>query len=175
MKRTVAGCSHPALLTTLAAGLLAESLGAQAQVLPHGASPGEPTAEPAGEARQIVQQALGYRSWARFPDYQRPKLSRAHWSAYVVAYFNLAAASAARTRDAPFPDGSILVKENRLQPDGQPTALSIMAKQGNAWYWIQATPGGRVFTTSGKPLSGRDVASCAGCHSAAPHDGVYSR
>jgi hypothetical protein len=49
-----------------------------------------------------------------------------------------------------------------------------MAKRGGTWFWVSATPDGKVFTADGVPLAG-DLGQCAGCHMAADHDMVFSR
>jgi hypothetical protein len=69
---------------------------------------------------------------------------------------------------------SILVKENRPQPESSPVSLTTMAKVNGSWFWLKSTPDGRVFTTRGKPVAGA-VGACLGCHFEAPIDFVYSK
>ena len=49
-----------------------------------------------------------------------------------------------------------------------------MAKRAGSWFWISATPDWKVFTADGAPLAG-DLGRCAGCHSAADRDMVFSQ
>jgi hypothetical protein len=142
----------------------------------HGSPPQGPTAEPTGETQEILQRAKDYRSWQKFPRYAKEAaFSKGHGKTYVVAWYNEAAAAAVKAGGGTYPDGSILVKENRPEPDASPAALTVMAKRGGGWYWIRATPDGKVFTREGKPIAGPDVAACAGCHSVAEGDMVFSR
>jgi hypothetical protein len=134
----------------------------------------QPTVEPSGEAKHILDQSEGYRFWPKFSEYEKgAKKSKGHGGMFVVGYYNDVAAKAAQS-DGSFPDGSILVKENRLKPDAAPDALTIMAKRNGSWYWIKSTPIGKVFIAKGKPLAGK-VQSCIGCHSSAPRDMVFSK
>jgi hypothetical protein len=147
--------------------------GAAPQV-PHGRGSGA-TVAPAGPVEEILRQARPYRSWRRFARFDTAKLSSAHSGNYVVAWYNDAAAPAATGGAQVFPDGSLIVKENRLTPDGAPVSLSVMAKRSGAWVFVSASPEWQVFTaTDGKPLAG-DVGACAGCHGEAPKDAVYSQ
>jgi hypothetical protein len=154
------------------AGALASAARAAAPA-PHGAGSGSSVA-PAGPAEEILRQARDYRSWRKFASYEAAaKPSKAHSGNHVVAWYNDAAAPAVKGGAKVFPDGSVIVKENRLTADGKPASLSVMAKRAGAWFWISATPDWKVFTAGGKPLAG-DLGSCAGCHGEAPKDAVYS-
>lgn len=161
-----------ATLALAAAGLVAGAAPAAPRG-PHGAGSGSSVA-PTGPAEEIFGGARDYRSWRRFASYEGgSKPSKAHSGNYVIAWYNAAAASAAQGGAKEFPEGSVIVKENRLTPDGKPASLSVMAKRAGAWFWISATPDWKVFTAGGKPLAG-DLGSCAGCHGEAPKDSVYS-
>ena len=160
-----------------AAAVLASAAHASAQVpqVAHGSGSGPPAAA-GGAAEEILQRSREYRAWRKFAEYATAaKRSKAHTGNYVVAWYNDAAAAAAKAGGTQqFPDGSIIVKENRLTPDGPPASLSIMAKRAGSWFWISATPDWKVFTADGKPLAG-DVGRCAGCHLEADRDMVYSK
>lgn len=172
MPRSTAWVRAGALALGLgAAAALAASAG-QAAGRAHGSGPG--TVAPAGAAADILQRSREYRSWSRFSGYATPKPSKSHSGNHVVAWYNAAAAPAAQAGSGDFPDGSIIVKENRLSPDGPPVSLSVMAKQAGSWSWISATPGWQVFTSDGAPLAG-DLDRCTGCHVAAERDMVFSR
>jgi hypothetical protein len=140
----------------------------------HGRGSGA-TVEPGPPADDILRQARGYRSWRRFARFDTAKASKAHSGNYVIAWYNDAAAPAATGGAKEFPEGSIIVKENRLSAGGDAASLSVMAKRQGAWIWISASPEWKVFTAAdGTPLAG-DVGSCAGCHAEAPKDSVYSQ
>lgn len=158
-----------------ASGLaVAALLASAAPQVPHGRGSGASVA-PVGPAAEILRDAKGYRSWHKFARYETPILSKTHSANYVIAWYNDAAAPAVTAGAPAFPEGSIIVKENRLTADGPPATLSVMAKRGGQWLWISATTGWQVFTSEdGKPLAG-DIGSCAGCHGEAPRDSVYSQ
>jgi hypothetical protein len=155
-------------LAVLAGGLLLTALGAA----PKGA-PAEGAVPATGEAAQVVERAKEYRSWSRFPVYQNPKLSKGHGGMYVVAWYNAAAAPAVKGGN--FPEGSIIVKENRRTPDAPPAALTVMSKRSGSWYWLKATPDWKIATAGGKPIAGTEVSSCVGCHGMAQGDMVFSK
>jgi len=157
-----------------AAGLLSRSA-ARAQPAP-GEGEAPKAVAPNAETEEILQQARGYRSWQKFARYEpQPLFSKGHGNAYVVAWYNDAAAPAVKAGGQSYPDGSIIVKENRPASEAAPSALTVMAKRGGAWHWIKATPDWKVLTAGGKPIAGQDVAACAGCHTAAPGDMVFSQ
>lgn len=171
--RTSIGIAIAALLFVATAGALARAGTARAQPA-HGK--GESAVAATGATQEILEQARDYRSWQMFPRYaQQPVFSKGHGKAYVVAWYNDAAGPAVKAGGQSYPDGSILVKENRPSPDAPPSALTVMAKRGGAWHWVKATPDWKVLTAGGKPVAGADVAACAGCHTAAPSDMVFSR
>jgi hypothetical protein len=144
---------------------------AQAQ---HGQQAEAPV-EATGEAKELLQKIQGYRSWPRFPEYERAaKASKGHGGSFVVAHYNDVAAAAVRDGASAFPDGSILVKENRPQPEAEPVALTTMAKVNGSWFWLKSTPDGKVSAAKGKPVAGA-VRACIGCHSMATRDMVYSK
>jgi hypothetical protein len=157
-----------------AAGALARSTERAQQA--QGKAEESKTIAPTGETEEILQQARAYRSWQKFPRYaQAPVRSKGHGNAYVVAWYNEAAGPSVKAGGQSYPDGSIIVKENRPEPGAAPSALTVMAKRGGAWHWIKATPDWKVLIAGGKPIAGQDVAACAGCHTAAEGDMVFSQ
>ena len=136
--------------------------------------PAGPTVEATGEAKRVLHDIEGYRSWPKFSRYEKgPKQSKGHGGTFVVAHYNEVAARAVRDSASGFSDGSVLVKENRPQADAEPASLTTMAKLNGAWFWVKSTPDGKVFTAKGKPLAGA-VQGCIGCHVQAPRDMVFS-
>jgi hypothetical protein len=130
-------------------------------------------ADPSPATRSVLQQAEGYADWPMFPEHrEQPERSRGHDDMWVVAHYNDVAAEVVGRTDVPFPDGSVLVKENRPQPDAPPMALTTMAKQDGEWYWVKHSPDGRVLVENGMAAEGQ-VDMCIGCHAAAPHDMVF--
>jgi hypothetical protein len=162
-------------MSTAVVGLLARTASVAAQAA-HGKKEEARPVAPTGETQEVLDEARAYRSWQRFPRYaERPVLSKGHGNTYVVAWYNEVAAAAAKAPGRDFPEGSLIVKENRAEPGASPASLSVMAKRAGSWYWVKAAPDGRVFTSNGKPVAGREVAGCAGCHTAAEDDMVFSR
>jgi len=157
-----------------AAGLLSRSAARAQPAQGEGEAP--KAVAPSGAIEEILQQARGYRSWQKFPRYeQQAMFSKGHGKAYVVAWYNEAAGPSVKAGGQSYADGSIIVKENRPKPDAEPSALTVMAKRGGTWHWIKATPDWKVLTAGGKPIAGQDVAACAGCHTAAEGDMVFSQ
>lgn len=163
------------LVASLAAGGALVGSGARAQ--PAQVKDEQPQAvAPSGATEEILQHARDYRSWRKFPRYeQQPVFSKGHWKAYVVAWYNDVAGPSVKAGGQSYPDGSIIVKENRPEPGAEPSVITVMAKRGGAWHWIKATPDWKVLTAGGKPIAGQDVAACAGCHTAAEGDMVFSQ
>ena len=99
-------------LIAAAAGALEHST-AQAQPA-HGKGEEPGAVAPTGATEEILQEARGYRSWQKFPRYaQQPAFSKGHGKAYVVAWYNDAAGPSVKAGGQSYPDGSIIVKENR--------------------------------------------------------------
>lgn len=133
-----------------------------------------PTVAPSPQAQEVLSKVSGYKSWSKFAENQTPKFSKGHDRMHVLAFHNDFVAQAIRNKTVPLPDGSLIVKENRPQPNAAPTALTIMSKQNGAWYWIKSTPDAkRVFTDKGEPLAG-DLPMCTGCHAQAKTDDVFT-
>lgn len=128
---------------------------------------------PTGKTKEILQRIEGYERWQRFSEYDEPVKSEGHGGLWVVAWYNEAAAEVAKQGQGEFPAGSILVKENRPEPDADPVAITTMAKQNGGWYWIKSTPDGQVMVEDGEPVAGK-VDSCIGCHSQAGRSMVFS-
>jgi hypothetical protein len=130
------------------------------------------TTEPSAESRALLQRAEGYEEWPVFAEHaERPQRSRGH-EMWVVTHFNMAAAPGVMREDAEFPDGSMLVKENRPEPDAPPELLTTMSKVGGTWHWLAHTPAGEVVVRDGVALEGQ-VERCIACHSDAPRDMVF--
>lgn len=128
-----------------------------------------------GDSKQVLAMSTGYKSWSKFAENQDLKPSAAHKNMLVVTYLNSTVGQAISGKTVPLPDGSLLVKENWAKAtDPGPMALTVMHKQAGAWYWLQATPEGKVFVEEGKSLEGKDVAMCTNCHKTAINDGVLT-
>jgi hypothetical protein len=108
----------------------------------------------------------GYQSWPTFTENSTPKQSASHMNMFVVTFHNDVVTQAISAKTLPLPDGAIIVKQNLAKAtDTQPMALTVMSKQSGVWYWLEATPDGRVILDAmGKPLEGTDVTMCIGCH-----------
>jgi hypothetical protein len=153
-------------------GLTVLAASAEAPKRAFGSGPGSAAAT--GAAAEVLASAKDYRSWSKFPEYTAAKPSKSHGGNHVVAWYNAVAAPAVKAAGQDFPDGSVIVKENRVSPEAAPGSLSIMAKRSGSWFWVSATTDGKVFTADGAPLAG-DLGECAGCHMAADRDMVFSK
>lgn len=132
------------------------------------------TAPPPPEALAILDRIQGYERW---PNARRATttFSEGH-DRYVIAYYNGMVAAALRDRSLPFPDGAMLVAENRTSRDeNEPPILTVMSKQEGRWYWLALSDSSVVLDDDGRPIAGfGDGASapCASCH-ARQHDNDF--
>lgn len=121
-----------------------------------------------------VEQQNSYKGWHLFPGTSRMHVStsQAH-GALITTYVNQLAYDAARDH-APYPNGSIIVKEN-YNKQKKFKALTTMYKvagynpSGDNWFWIKASPNGKKVMKSGK------VPGCMNCHSQAKTGYVFNR
>jgi len=104
----------------------------------------------------------------KFADNAVPKQSASHMKMWVVTYHNDIVKTAMANKTLPLPDGAIIVKENMAKETDTTGMPTVMAKQGGKWYWIEATPDGKVVVDTmmdkGKPLESYDPNMCTGCH-----------
>lgn len=134
-------------------------------------------ADPSAESQGYIDDTSDYTSWSIFGEDDTPKESATHGGAFVVTYGNSSAHEAIEAEDYPFPEGTLIVKEQYPSADaGSPNTLSIMAKRSddeNDWYWLQTDTSGSVRIMGGNPVEG-DVSMCSDCHGAATtKDMVY--
>jgi hypothetical protein len=125
------------------------------------------TSAPSSATQAILTEIANYKVWPTFPENTTLKQSQSHGpGAWVIAYHNDALTQAMTSGTLPLPDGALIVKENYMnQSDPAPMALTTMAKQNGAWYWIESTPAGQVIDdSSGTPYEGPNVSLCTGCH-----------
>jgi cytochrome c553 len=135
-------------------------------------------AEPSATTLEIWGDLQGYAAWAQFEETASRPQSATHDNMFVVTYYNEIADQAMQNGTLPLPPGSIFVKENYPSADAAtPMALTVMSKGAGEWYWLQATPEGRVFLdAAGGAMEGKNVAMCVGCHtSARDNDFVMTR
>jgi hypothetical protein len=127
---------------------------------------GPQTVAPSAASSALLAQISGYQSWPTFTENSTPKQSASHMNMFVVTYHNDVVTQAISGKTLPLPDGAIIVKQNLAKAtDTQPMALTVMSKQSGSWYWLEATPDGKVILdTMGKPLEGTDVTMCITCH-----------
>lgn len=126
--------------------------------------------EPSADTKAVWDKISGYQSWPTFPESGTPTMSESHMKMFVLAHHNDVVAKAITDKTIPLPDGSIIVKDNFMKADDKmPMAVTVMSKQGGQWYWIEASPDGKVIVDDmvdkGKPLEGTEVKMCVGCHS----------
>ena len=127
---------------------------------------GPQTAAPSAASSALLAETSGYQSWPTFSENSTPKESASHMNMFVVTYHNDVVSQAISGKRLPLSDGAIIVKQNLAKAtDTQPMALTFMSKQSGTWYWLEATPDGKVILDSmGKPLEGTDVTMCINCH-----------
>ena len=159
-------------------GLLTFTLGLTACGSDGGATPtGPQTAAPSAASSALLSQVTGYQSWPKFDENSTPTESQSHMKMFVVTFHNDVVTQAVAAKTLPLPDGALIVKQNLAKAaDAEPMALTVMNKQGGAWYWLEATADGRVILDPlGKPLEGTDVPMCMTCHGMqASNDSVYT-
>lgn len=129
----------------------------------------EPTlAEASAETQSLWSSLSAYESWPQFPEATERSRSSTHSNMWVLSYYNDVVQKAMDDGALPLAEGSVIVKENYAnEDDATPMALTVMSKEGGDWYWVQATPEGRVFVGPDGPLEGAGVAMCINCHRAA--------
>lgn len=90
----------------------------------------------------------------------------------LTSYMNMTALEAYRAEQTPFPDGSIIVKEN-YTPEKELAAVTVMMKSagynpdGGDWFWLKRLADGTV------EVSGRG-AGCIACHQASASDWIMT-
>ncbi len=119
---------------------------------------------PSAESQAVLAQTHGYETWPTFAENAAPMASKGHMNMYVVTYHNDVVANAVAAHTLPLPDGAVIVKQNKPTADAPPRNLTIMSKQSGTWYWLNATPDGKVITVNDMGLEGFDVPMCADCH-----------
>lgn len=133
-----------------------------------GGEGGAPTLfDPSPETQAVWTEIQGYASWPKFAGHETIAPSASHGNMHVLTYHNDVVSMAITNKTLPLPDGALVVKENYTNPDdATPAVLTIMAKRSGAWYWVRATPDGKVFPdpTTNDPMEGSDVPKCVGCH-----------
>ncbi|MBI5607904.1 MAG: hypothetical protein HY902_03385 [Deltaproteobacteria bacterium] len=173
---TMAACSDAPAVASAAGGDAADGAANQTDAKGADAATGDTammmpqTQAPSAATAAILAKIKDYHSWPKFAENATPKLSQSHMKMWVVTYHNDVVTQAIANKTLPLPDGAILVKDNGMSADDPMPMPTIMAKQGGQWYWIEATPDGKVvideMMDKGKPLEGHDVKMCTGCHAA---------
>jgi hypothetical protein len=88
----------------------------------------------------------------------------------LTSYMNAIAVTAYRAEETPFPEGSIIVKEN-YTPEKELAAVTVMMKSsgynpdGGDWFWLKRLADGTVA------VQGRG-AGCIACHQASTEDWI---
>jgi len=122
-------------------------------------------ADPAADTKTVLDAAKDYASWSKFSEMQQPMRSEGHMNMYVLGFHNQVVGDAIKSSTLPLPDGAIIVKQEMMKPDAAPMSITVMSKQGGAWYWVKASPDGmKVMTMNGMAMEGRDVGMCKDCH-----------
>ncbi len=132
-------------------------------------------AAPSADSQALLAKTSSYATWPKFSENATPRPSKAHMNMYVVTFHNDVVAAAIASHTLPLPDGAIIVKQNMMKPDSPPQNLTIMSKQGGKWYWLDATPDGKVVTMNDMPQEGFGAPMCTQCHDdAANNDFVFT-
>lgn len=122
-------------------------------------------ADPAAATAPVLAAANGYASWSKFPEMQSPARSEGHMGMFVLAFHNKVVGDAITAKTLPLPDGAVIVKEEMMSADAKPMSVTIMSKQGGAWYYVKASPDlMKVMTMNDMALEGASVGMCKDCH-----------
>jgi hypothetical protein len=153
-------------------------------------APTEPVAAPSTSGYYVAfaSNFTGYRSWSSIVVYDDAgRGDPAHVDTPLIEYIN----QPAPTPPAPFPVGTIIVKEAQVGDPGTRQAFA-MAKRGGdyneggapGWEWFEienVDDGGAVeilwrgvAPAAGELYAGSVNGDCNTCHVNAPHDGVYA-
>ena len=112
----------------------------------------------------VLPRIADYHAWVRLGAVSK---SAAHDGLWLAVHLDALAASAAS--DGVFPEGSIIVAENRAEPDGPPVTLTTMVKRAEGWHWIEHGPDGTVHKAG-------ELDGCVRCHrNAVSSDMVFFR
>lgn len=121
-------------------------------------------AAPTADSGALLAKISDYATWPKFSESAEPKASKAHMNMYVVTFHNEVVTAAIAAHTLPLPDGAVIVKQNKMAADAPPKTLTVMSKQSGKWYWLDATPDGKVVTINDMPQEGFDVPMCTKCH-----------
>jgi hypothetical protein len=167
----LASCGAPSPVSTLGDGVPASAFGA------------------AGEFVAYAPSFAGYHAWSHIDVTNDAGAGgAAHLDTALVEYIN----RAAPPENVPFPVGTLIVKQGRV--DGLSTGQAFaMAKRGgdynsagaSGWEWFElqsvSDAGDEVeilwrgvAPPTGQMYSGKVNGDCNHCHATAPHDGVFA-
>ena len=136
----------------------------------------------ADDRNSVSQLIAGYRNWkptkttptfvpdstmvaCRAADQVRSVREARH----IVVHVNPPARDAWDRKDATLPDGTIIVKQERLKPDDDRNVeLGIMIKHAKSWEYS-------YVDGAGKFAAGDRLLHCARCHARSQNDSVFSR
>ena len=132
-------------------------------------------AAPSTDSQTVLAKIKDYASWPKFAENSEPKFSKAHMNMYVVTFHNDVVTAAINAHTLPLPDGALIVKDNKMKADAPPHSITIMSKQGGKWYWLEATPDGKVVTMNDMAQEGYTAGMCVKCHDdASNNDFVFT-
>lgn len=133
-------------------------------------------ADPSPASQAILAAAKDYATWPKFAEAPTPKKSEGHMGMWVLPFHNQVVTDAIAKHTLPLPDGAVIVKQEMMKADAAPMSITVMSKQGGAWYYVKASPDGmKVMTMNGMAMEGPEVAMCKDCHdNAADNDFVLT-
>lgn len=127
-------------------------------------------------AAYLWNEIAGYRKWSAASD--APVRGHAPHGAWTETFFNDTVAGAIG-KDGPWPDGSILVKDNYTPKEdngdgpGEVMIVTVMRKTRGEWFWAKYAPTGVLHVTSShhptpnEPIAGTVGVDCIPCHQGA--------
>lgn len=126
--------------------------------------------EPASRAKALWEEVGdSYSSWpSATPE---PSKGGEPHGAFVHTFFN-DTTKAAIGSEGPWPDGSVIVKDNYKPDDsgegpGQKVIVTIMSKADGTWFWAKYQADGTLMRTPEKtPIAGTKDLGCIDCHQA---------
>lgn len=101
--------------------------------------------------------AADYPSWATMPGFESPQPSMAAHGQTVQIFVNRAL-SDGLTAGAPWPDGSVAVKD--AYAEGELLQRALIRVDGNGWFFAQFDAADRIITSG----YGARAAMCLDCH-----------
>lgn len=142
---------------------------------------GPAVVDPSTDSEDLLTAIDDYTSWDHFAGNDSPEQGGHPNDVWVVSYANEGAQDSFADDIVPYPEGSIIVKEEYVEEDGDAAFVTVMEKIGEdmgEWYWMKATADLEkiIDHPDAGPLEGSGDDSppgCVGCHGDAGEPGDH--